>query len=164
MVKNIPEMKRLIETTLYPPLGTRGFGPLRAIGYGALDAKQYAEKESLELCRFVQIEDASLLQDVDALINMPYVDGYIFGPNDLSGSLGEFLNVFGEKTVSCVAKAAKALRSGGKIVAMACGASEAAVSLWSDIGFDIIFAGADWNYVYEMGRSTLALIKKHTIG
>lgn len=27
------------------------------------------------------------------------LNGFIFGPNDFSGSLGEFLNVFGEKTL-----------------------------------------------------------------
>ena len=43
MVKSAAEARKLIEMTLYPPRGTRGFGPLRAIGYGAIDAKQYVE-------------------------------------------------------------------------------------------------------------------------
>ena len=162
MVKTVKELRELIACTLYPPLGTRGFGPMRAIGYGATDAKEYAKGESLELCRFVQIEDAGLLEEIDELISMPYVDGYIFGPNDLSGSLGEFLDVSSPKTVSCVRNAAKRLKDGKKTVGIACGASDAALSVWSDMDFDMIFAGADWNYVYDMGRTALSLIKKHT--
>ncbi len=44
MVKNTQEVKELTEMTLYPPHGTRGFGPLLAIGYGATDAKECVEK------------------------------------------------------------------------------------------------------------------------
>ena len=33
MVRSKREMDALLEMTLYPPHGTRGFGPLRAIGY-----------------------------------------------------------------------------------------------------------------------------------
>ena len=56
MVTSAEELETVIEMTLYPPLGNRGFGPMRAIGYGALDAKEYVDSKRLELCRFVQKE------------------------------------------------------------------------------------------------------------
>lgn len=33
-----------------------------------------------------------------------YIDGYIFGPNDLSGSISDFLNVYDEKTTKLMNK------------------------------------------------------------
>lgn len=44
MVRNAEEANALISMTLYPPRGTRGFGPMRAIGYGDTDAKAYTDE------------------------------------------------------------------------------------------------------------------------
>lgn len=91
MVRSAEELKALLDMTLYPPHGTRGFGPIRAIGYGAMDAKEYVKKKSFDLCRFVQIEHIDMIDELEEIVKIPYIDGFIFGPNDLSGSLGEFL-------------------------------------------------------------------------
>ena len=47
MARTVEEIRGLIEMTLYPPHGTRGFRPLRAIGYGAIDAKEYVKEKKL---------------------------------------------------------------------------------------------------------------------
>ena len=49
MARSVEECKSLIEMTLYPPHGTRGFGPLRAIGYGALNAREYVTEKSFSI-------------------------------------------------------------------------------------------------------------------
>ena len=41
-----------------------------------------------------------MIDDLGEIVKIPYIDGFIFEPNDLSGSLGEFLNVFADKTLS----------------------------------------------------------------
>ena len=161
MVRGADELKSLIDMTLYPPHGTRGFGPLRAIGYGALDAKEYVEKKSFDLCRFVQIEHIDMIDDLDKIAEIPYIDGFIFGPNDLSGSLGEMLNVFGDKTLSKIKEAIETLRAHGKYVGLAGGAAESDIKAWSKLGIDMLFAGADWCFVYNQGKSTLETMKKH---
>ena len=61
MVKSFDEIKRLIETTLYPPFGTRGFGPLRAIGYGKTDAAEYVKEKSFDMVRLLQIEHIDMM-------------------------------------------------------------------------------------------------------
>lgn len=161
MVRTADELRSLIETTLYPPHGTRGFGPLRAIGYGALDAKEYVKEKSFDLCRFVQIEHIDMINELEEIVKLPYVDGFIFGPNDLSGSLGEMLNVFGDKTLSKIKEAIEILRAHGKYVGLAGGAAESDIKAWSKLGIDMLFAGADWCFVYNQGKSTLETMKKH---
>ena len=159
MVRSFEEFEELMKMTLYPPLGTRGFGPMRAIGYDATRSRDYVEKSCFELCRFAQIEHIDMIDDLEKIAQNPYVDGFIFGPNDLSGSLGEFLNVFGEATVSQMKRAIEILRKSGKYVGIACGSDEKTLEFWSEFGFDMIFAGADWNFVYSQGKATLEAIK-----
>lgn len=161
MVKSAAEAEELIAATLYPPLGTRGFGPMRAIGYGAEDAKEYAEEKSLDLCRFIQIEHIDMINELEKIAVMPYVDGFIFGPNDLSGSVGEFLNVFGEKTLSEIKRAVDIIRKHGKYAGLAGGLKETDIETWSKLGLDITFNGADWNFIYEKGREILEIAKKY---
>ena len=161
MLRTVEEIKSVIDMTLYPPHGTRGFGPLRAIGYGALDAKEYVEKRSFDTCRFVQIEHIDMIDALEEVVKIPYIDGFIFGPNDLSASLGEFLNVYGDTTMSKIKHAIEILKKHGKCVGIAGGASENDIKAWSSLGVDMLFAGADWGFVYAAGKQTLATMKKY---
>ena len=155
MSRTVDEVKNLIDMTLYPPHGTRGFGPLRAIGYGAEDAREYVREKSFEMCRFVQVEHVDFIDYLEEIVQIPYIDGFIFGPNDLSGSLGEFLNVFGETTLSKIKYAIEILRKHGKYIGLAGGMNESDIKTWSELGVDMLFAGADWCFVYNSGKDTL---------
>ncbi len=146
MVRTADEVRKLIDMTLYPPYGNRGFGPMRAIGYGAYDAGEYVRKTSFDICRFVQIEHIDFIEELDEILKIPYIDGFIFGPNDLSGSLGEMLDVYSEKTVSQMKKAIEKLKSNNKCFGIACGMDESVIEFWAKFEPDMLFAGADWNY------------------
>ena len=159
MVRSEEEFDELMKMTLYPPLGSRGFGPMRAIGYNAANAGDYVTRDCFDLCRFVQIEHVDMIDSLEKIAQSPYVDGFIFGPNDLSGSLGELLNVFGEATVLQIKRAVEILRRNGKYVGVACGYDEKTLEFWSSFGFDMIFAGADWNFVYSHGKTVFDAIK-----
>ena len=132
---------------------------MRAIGYGAEDAREYVKGKSLETMRFIQIEHTGCLDELDKILEIPYLDGFIFGPNDLSGSLGEFMNVFGDTTVSNIESAIKKIKAAGKLAGLAGGMSEEAVRFWSKLDLDMLFSGADWNFVYASGCDTLDRMK-----
>ncbi len=163
MSKSANEVRSLIEMTLYPPHGTRGFGPLRAIGYGAVDAKEYVKEKSFDMCRFVQIEHIDMIDELEEIVKIPYIDGFIFGPNDLSGSLGDFLNVFGEKTLSKIKHTIELLRKHGKYIGLAGGMTDSDIKNWSELDLDMLFAGADWCFVYSQGKETLERMKNANI-
>lgn len=160
MVKTVDEVREQIEMTLYPPYGTRGFGPLRAIGYGTADVNEYVNKKSFEMCRFVQIEHTDMINSLEEIIKIPYIDGFIFGPNDLSGSLGEFLNVFGEKTMTEIRRAVNILKKHGKCVGLAGGFSLNEIKTWSGLELDMLFAGSDWTFICQKGKETLETLKE----
>ena len=160
MVKSKSEFEELMSMTLYPPNGTRGFGPMRAIEYCPSKSRAYVERDSFDLCRFVQIESVSMIDELEEIVKNPYVDGFIFGPNDLSGSLGEMMNVFGEKTVNEIKRAIDILKKNNKLSGLACGAKEAEIEFWLDFGMDMLFAGGDWSFLYAKAEETLNLLKK----
>lgn len=160
MVHSAKEFEELMSMTLYPPLGTRGFGPMRAIDYGARDAKEYVTTGQLEMCRFMQIEHVSMIDELEEIASNPYIDGFIFGPNDLSGSLGEFLDVFEDATQQQIRRAIEIVRRHGKWIGLAGGADERALRVWSSLGLDMLFCGGDWNFLYAEGKNTLTRMKQ----
>lgn len=81
MVRSKDEIDRLIGYTLYPPYGSRGFGPIGAIHYGVDDVNKYVKENNVELCRFIQIEHKDLVDNIAEIAENEYIDGFIFGPN-----------------------------------------------------------------------------------
>ena len=159
MVKNAKEAKELIEMTLYPPLGTRGFGPIRAIRYGTDNAKEYTDKKSLEMCRFIQVEHIDCINQLEEICKNPYIDGFIFGPNDLSASLGEICNVQGRNTADAMNRAIKILRENNKYIGLAVGHSDETLKYWSQFDFDLIAAGGDFNFLNDLGTEISKKLK-----
>ena len=54
VINSAEELDKAMKSTLYPPNGTRGFGPIRATRYGIDDADEYIASGSLDLVRCVQ--------------------------------------------------------------------------------------------------------------
>ncbi|MBQ9805076.1 MAG: aldolase [Clostridia bacterium] len=160
MVRTADEARELIAMTLYPPLGTRGFGPMRAIRYGADDASEYTDRKSLELCRFLQIEHVDCVENLEEIARIPYVDGFIFGPNDLSASIGEIGHVTDEHTTALLKRSVEILRRADKYVGLATGSpTPNSVKYWTDMGMDMLTAGADWNYVFEKAKASVEILR-----
>ncbi len=155
MVHSAQEARRLIQTTLYPPAGTRGFGPMRAIGYGTEDAQQYVDSGSKKLCRFVQIEHIDCVKELEEIVKIEEIDGFIFGPNDLSGSIGQLGHVFDPDTTALIEEAIKILRAHGKYVGLCGGFDPDTIAHWSSFGIDMLTVGGDWNFLCAQAQKTL---------
>ena len=67
MVKTAEEANRLIASTLYPPHGNRGFGPLNATNFGMNDAFEYAKNSVDTIARFIQIEHRDTVENLDEI-------------------------------------------------------------------------------------------------
>lgn len=87
MVNSSEDAKLAVDAVKYPPLGKRGFGLARAQEYGA-GFKKYLEWQEDNTVVIVQIEHISAVHNVDEILSVDGVDGYIVGPYDLSGSMG----------------------------------------------------------------------------
>lgn len=150
MVRSAEEVNRLIASTLYPPYGDRGFGPMNAIDYGFRQPSEYTRSNHKDLCRFIQIEHKDAIDELDEIMKNPYIDGYIFGPNDLSGSYGMLGDVFCDFMTGVLRDTIDRLHRHGKYVGIASGGwSEEVVAHWSAFGPDMLSAGADFDFLRD---------------
>lgn len=87
MVNSAEDAKLVVDAVKYPPVGKRGFGLARAQEYG-VGFKKYLEWQQDNTVIIVQIEHILAVQNIDEILSVDGVDGYIIGPYDLSGSMG----------------------------------------------------------------------------
>ena len=161
MIRDYEHAKSLIESTLYPPYGTRGCGPKGAVTFGLDDEPTYYREGHLKLCRFIQIEQKSAALDAERIASIPYLDGCVLGMHDLSGSIGRLGDVFCKENLELANMAISAFRKAGKTVGVSTFATDSeTLGRYHDMGINMIDAGADYVYVAECGKTTLALQKK----
>ena len=86
MVINRNEAERFVQACRYPPDGYRSFGPIRGLIYGGAD---YADHANNEILKMAMIETKEALENLDAIMSTPGLDGIYIGPADLSLAIGE---------------------------------------------------------------------------
>ncbi len=158
---NTPEEARTVASYVaYPPKGIRGFGPLRAVRWGLDDVNEYIDTVDSALSCFVQIETAEAVENLDEIVRVEGIDGFIFGPCDLSGSIGELNRVFDEKTQYYIKKAIGILKKHNKPIGIATGSTdEKVLRFWHDLGINILTSGADYDYILQGAKKNLAQLK-----
>ncbi len=87
MVNSTAEAVRAVAATRYGPRGIRGVGLARAQGYGP-GFNDYLQWQGEGPVVIVQIEHRNALDQLEAILTVPGVDGFIIGPYDLSCSMG----------------------------------------------------------------------------
>ena len=87
MVNSRGDADAAVRAVRYPPAGNRGVGLSRAQGYGnAFETyRAWLDQESVVI---IQVEHIDAVNDLEAIMSVEGVDGFIVGPYDLSGSLG----------------------------------------------------------------------------
>jgi len=87
MINNRSEAERAVAATKYPPVGMRGVGLTRAQKYG-YDFEGYKEWNQSNSIVIVQIEHIDAVNNLEEILSVNGVDGFLVGPYDLSASLG----------------------------------------------------------------------------
>jgi len=140
-----PEDARLVaEYGKFPPLGRRGFNlGSRGMKYGmggSIEERLAAANDDTVL--LVQIETVKAVENAEAIIATPGIDGILVGPGDLSASMGipgQWDNP--ELMAACVRVLETAKRQ-GKITATVCPTPEMA-KRWQEIGVNLLCVGSD---------------------
>jgi 2-keto-3-deoxy-L-rhamnonate aldolase RhmA len=87
MINTAEEARRAVDAAYYPPRGTRGVGLSRAQSYG-VDFHGYRQWALEETVIIAQIEHYLGVNNLEDILAVDGIDGFIIGPYDLSGSLG----------------------------------------------------------------------------
>ena len=87
MVNSAEDAKLALNSVHYAPDGQRGVGLARAQKYG-VNFDGYMKWLKNESIVIVQIEHIDAVRNLDEILTVPGVDGFIIGPYDLSCSMG----------------------------------------------------------------------------
>lgn len=88
MVNNADEAEKLIKSSKYPPLGTRGVGGyiIRATKWGK--DKDYLQNANKDNFIILQCESKEGLDNLESILKLDCLDSVFIGPADLSINLG----------------------------------------------------------------------------
>ena len=87
MINTAQDAINAINSSYYPPLGNRGVGLSRAQRYG-LEFENYKKWLDENLVIIAQIEHHEGISNLDEIVRIDGIDGFIIGPYDLSASIG----------------------------------------------------------------------------
>jgi 2-keto-3-deoxy-L-rhamnonate aldolase RhmA len=87
MVNSREDAKKAVQSLYYPPVGQRGVGLARAQGYGTSFSayQKWLEDEAVII---VMIEHIDAVNNLEEILTVPGIDGFIIGPYDLSTTMG----------------------------------------------------------------------------
>src|ERR1700744_1990871 len=86
MVSTAAEAKALADACLYPPVGRRSNGPIRAPMYA--EASSYQATANNEILVVPMIETQQGIDNIDEILSVPGISGIYIGPSDMGLSLG----------------------------------------------------------------------------
>ena len=87
MVRTASDVETIVSATRYPPVGMRGFGPLRASRY-AQDYDDYLKRANENMLVAIIIETAEAIENLDEIAAVPGLDVMFLGLYDLCLSYG----------------------------------------------------------------------------
>ena len=84
------DARQLVRACYFGPVGERSFGGNRGTNYnaGIPDKAAYYRDANEQMLVCALLEDAVVLNNLDAILSVPGIDLYSIGPNDFAQSLG----------------------------------------------------------------------------
>lgn len=154
-IRTAEDARLAVASCAYPPSGIRGYGPLRALDYGAIPQMEYVTDTYKKMWRVIQIEHVDAVRNLDAILQVEGVDAYIVGPNDLSASAGLIGRVTAPQMMPLYDEIAQKMNRAGKVFGVSMGFVPEVLNQWIDRGARILFAGHDSGYVQQGAHDVL---------
>jgi len=116
-VKTAAEAVALVQAVKYPPLGTRGFAPMRACEYlqGTMNQGEYVAFSNEQTLVLPQIENRQAIENLDELMAVEGVDGFVIGPRDLAMDMGYYDGPGHDEVKRTIAGVVERIRKAGLI-------------------------------------------------
>jgi len=153
MVRSATEVAAAVAACKYPPKGIRGFGPHRGIRFGATSAEDYLQDANDRNMVIAQIEHIDAVNDLDAILEIPGLDGIVLGPNDLSGSMGKLGRTSDPEVVAAMDEVVEKTRGSEKLLGASVGYSTESIREWLAKGVQWISVGGDIANLYEYSQT-----------
>lgn len=157
MIETAADARRLVRACLYPPLGSRSFGPIRArLARG--DA--YGSAANAEIVPLAMIETRTAVDNLDDILAVPGLGGIYIGPADLSLACG-FPPGFDREEpemLDLIVQILKRCTAAGLPCGLHCGAPAYAARMASK-GFALLTVGSDARFLEAGARAATAAFR-----
>ncbi|HML08429.1 MAG TPA: aldolase/citrate lyase family protein [Xanthobacteraceae bacterium] len=132
MINTAADARAFAAAAKYPPIGERSWGPHRAMTLAGLaDQSLYLREANDHVITLAMIETRTALDNLEAIISTPGIDGLFLGPSDLSIALsqGKNLDPLSSEVERELDRIVAAARKAAKIPGAYCHSAERAVAL-----------------------------------
>lgn len=158
MINTAADARAFAAAAKFPPIGERSWGPHRATTLGGVaDQMDYLTGANDAIVTLAMIETRTALDNLDAIVNTPGIDGLFLGPSDLSITLsnGKTLDPLSAEVERELDRTIAAAQKAGKVPGAFCHSAERAVAL-AKRGVKFMAVGSDMMF---LRAGTLAALK-----
>ncbi|MBO0698107.1 MAG: hypothetical protein J2P46_06920 [Zavarzinella sp.] len=157
-VKTAEEARQAVAAAKYPPAGVRSVGIARAQQYG-MTLQEYVLGANERVTVILQIEHIDAVPHMREILAVQDVDAIIFGPYDLSASMGRPGQIHHPDVAAVIADLAQACNDRG----MPWGAfapDAAAAKVHQARGATLIVLGTDTMHLWKGAKTALAGVRE----
>lgn len=157
MINSAEDARRFVSYVKYPPLGQRSFGPGRAMQLlNATDDQAFIRSSNEETFAIAMCETREAMEDLDAILDVPGLDGLLVGPADLSLALsGGAMDPAGSAVREATRNIVRRTRDRGKIACAFAGTVERSRELAHE-GFHLVSVEYDEKIIADAFAAVLA--------
>jgi 2-keto-3-deoxy-L-rhamnonate aldolase RhmA len=162
MINTPEEADRAVKSCLYPPHGNRGFGPLRAINYGAdleLTLEKYVESANKNIMKIIQAEHVDGVKRLKEILEVPGIDLVICGPMDLSASVGKLGKLKDPEVAALMQEIIDACKAAKIPYGLSIGYDMDLVKFWIEKGASFVSMGTAYDYFRLMSTRVISELK-----
>ena len=161
-IQTADHVRALVAAIKYPPLGKRGLGPVRAGDYlaGKFSQQAYIEHANAQTLVLPQIEDIACVENLDGMLAVEGVDGFVLGPRDLAMSMGFYDGPNHPEVKAVIDDVRQRVLAAGKAIGTVAGTAEQARGL-IDQGFTIILNSTQ-GLLNQASKAFLAVVSQQS--
>lgn len=117
-IKTADEADALVQAVMYPPMGARSLGPVRSNDYllGSMSQSEYVQSANEQLLVMLQIDDKEAVENLDEMLIVGGIDGFVVSPRDLAMSMGYYDGPGHDEVKRTIGGVVEKIRKAGLVV------------------------------------------------
>jgi 4-hydroxy-2-oxoheptanedioate aldolase len=117
-VRTVEDVEALVSAIKYPPAGLRELGPVRAADYlqGDMSQSDYLIFANEQVLILPQLETVEAIDNLDSLLAVPGIDGFVIMPRDLAIAMGHYDGPGHDEVKKAIGSAVDKIKKAGLVV------------------------------------------------
>jgi 4-hydroxy-2-oxoheptanedioate aldolase len=117
-VRTVTDVEEFVSAVNYPPTGVRELGPVRVAEYlqGEMSQSDYLNFANEQLLILPQLETVEAIENLDSLLTVPGIDGFVIMPRDLAIAMGHYDGPGHDEVKKTIGTAVDKIRRAGLVV------------------------------------------------